>query len=169
IAELDFFFQAEDGIRDFHVTGVQTCALPIYVPPPVGVEEGRALGPDHEPGGAAADGVVGAGGRVDAPAGHLEGPLVEFLRTGAWRKSVRHQRVLQERRLGGPLRAGNQGGRPQGLPRRRGSPPGRPFLPWAPRRVNWAGGWRSRPPLSPNSLPPSPMIPAGTGPGPGRS
>src|SRR5690606_40568206 len=23
-------FQAEDGIRDFHVTGVQTCALPIY-------------------------------------------------------------------------------------------------------------------------------------------
>src|SRR5690606_3658045 len=25
-----FFFQAEAGIRDFHVTGVQTCALPIY-------------------------------------------------------------------------------------------------------------------------------------------
>src|SRR5690606_7250600 len=25
------FFQAEDGIRDFHVTGVQTCALPIYL------------------------------------------------------------------------------------------------------------------------------------------
>src|SRR5690606_32307857 len=24
------FFQAEDGIRDFHVTGVQTCALPIF-------------------------------------------------------------------------------------------------------------------------------------------
>src|SRR5690606_40496314 len=24
-----FCFQAEDGIRDFHVTGVQTCALPI--------------------------------------------------------------------------------------------------------------------------------------------
>src|SRR5690606_41040567 len=24
-----FFYQAEDGIRDFHVTGVQTCALPI--------------------------------------------------------------------------------------------------------------------------------------------
>src|SRR5690606_41173172 len=24
-----FFFQVEDGIRDFHVTGVQTCALPI--------------------------------------------------------------------------------------------------------------------------------------------
>src|SRR5689334_20876500 len=26
-----FFFQAEDGIRDGTVTGVQTCALPIYV------------------------------------------------------------------------------------------------------------------------------------------
>ena len=25
-----FFFQAEDGIRDYDVTGVQTCALPIY-------------------------------------------------------------------------------------------------------------------------------------------
>src|SRR6266704_3964838 len=28
--EVDFFFQAEDGIRDRNVTGVQTCALPIY-------------------------------------------------------------------------------------------------------------------------------------------
>src|SRR5256885_10848162 len=27
----DFFFQAEDGIRDYKVTGVQTCALPIYI------------------------------------------------------------------------------------------------------------------------------------------
>ena len=27
---LCFFFQAEDGIRDYDVTGVQTCALPIF-------------------------------------------------------------------------------------------------------------------------------------------
>src|SRR2546430_7662139 len=27
-----FFFQAEDGIRDLTVTGVQTCALPISLP-----------------------------------------------------------------------------------------------------------------------------------------
>src|SRR2546430_7060096 len=27
---VSFFFQAEDGIRDLTVTGVQTCALPIY-------------------------------------------------------------------------------------------------------------------------------------------
>src|SRR6266850_6136136 len=37
-----FFFQAEDGIRDYKVTGVQTCALPIYQgsSPPVSVELG---------------------------------------------------------------------------------------------------------------------------------
>src|SRR5690606_6107009 len=35
-----FFFQAEDGIRDFHVTGVQTCALPISFP------QARARGGD---------------------------------------------------------------------------------------------------------------------------
>src|SRR5262249_59188248 len=29
-----FFFQAEDGIRDWSVTGVQTCALPIYIVDP---------------------------------------------------------------------------------------------------------------------------------------
>src|SRR5256885_4002025 len=27
---ISFFFQAEDGIRDYKVTGVQTCALPIF-------------------------------------------------------------------------------------------------------------------------------------------
>src|SRR5690606_40220286 len=34
--EFIFFFQAEDGIRDFHVTGVQTCALPISICEPSG-------------------------------------------------------------------------------------------------------------------------------------
>src|SRR5690606_40520397 len=32
-----FVVQAEDGIRDFHVTGVQTCALPILPAPCSGV------------------------------------------------------------------------------------------------------------------------------------
>src|SRR2546430_9033155 len=32
LRRLLFFFQAEDGIRDLTVTGVQTCALPIYAP-----------------------------------------------------------------------------------------------------------------------------------------
>src|SRR5690349_22371630 len=31
ISLLRFFFQAEDGIRYLYVTGVQTCALPIFV------------------------------------------------------------------------------------------------------------------------------------------
>src|SRR5437667_4092215 len=31
---LCFFFQAEDGIRDRDVTGVQTCALPIWIGAP---------------------------------------------------------------------------------------------------------------------------------------
>src|SRR5256885_10530448 len=42
-----FFFQAEDGIRDYKVTGVQTCALPIYVRAHVGDHPRNAqrLGP----------------------------------------------------------------------------------------------------------------------------
>src|SRR5437588_5336830 len=37
-----FFFQAEDGIRDHCVTGVQTCALPISPPAPNAVARARA-------------------------------------------------------------------------------------------------------------------------------
>src|SRR2546426_6317601 len=37
---LFFFFQAEDGIRDYKVTGVQTCALPIsHMRSPYSLEE----------------------------------------------------------------------------------------------------------------------------------
>src|SRR3989449_3763254 len=35
-----FFFQAEDGIRDVAVTGVQTCALPILAEAQILVDEG---------------------------------------------------------------------------------------------------------------------------------
>src|SRR5207249_5994629 len=34
LVHLFFFFQAEDGIRDRNVTGVQTCALPISLSTP---------------------------------------------------------------------------------------------------------------------------------------
>src|SRR2546430_7518667 len=48
-----FFFQAEDGIRDLTVTGVQTCALPIY--PHLGAVQDpaalRLLGDRDHPGG----------------------------------------------------------------------------------------------------------------------
>src|ERR671936_2128487 len=33
--ERQLFFQAEDGIRDYKVTGVQTCALPILTMPAI--------------------------------------------------------------------------------------------------------------------------------------
>src|SRR2546430_5020161 len=69
-----FFFQAEDGIRDLTVTGVQTCALPIC---PQDAARGgafasvaRLAGPvvhrhDHESRPAPADGLVaGAGDRA---------------------------------------------------------------------------------------------------------
>src|SRR5690625_7338128 len=48
-----FFFQAEDGIRDGHVTGVQTCALPIWWRPPRGSARSRP-GPGSCPPAAAA-------------------------------------------------------------------------------------------------------------------
>src|SRR5207253_8558159 len=48
-----FFFQAEDGIRDGHVTGVQTCALPISAVAH-GTDCWRAGENDHPTGPAAA-------------------------------------------------------------------------------------------------------------------
>src|SRR5687767_15675678 len=47
LALLVFFFQAEDGIRDKLVTGVQTCALPISLTAPHrrGQGEHRRAGP----------------------------------------------------------------------------------------------------------------------------
>src|SRR5205085_4775045 len=50
-----FFFQAEDGIRDLTVTGVQTCALPIY-----GVDPDPRFGELPRPGTPAAAGRLGA-------------------------------------------------------------------------------------------------------------
>src|SRR5207253_8482324 len=43
-----FFFQAEDGIRGGHVTGVQTCALPISVAIQAGMaERERDMAPER--------------------------------------------------------------------------------------------------------------------------
>src|SRR5690606_40769466 len=46
-ATASFLFPAEDGIRDFHVTGVQTCALPIFARRPAAHVE-HAIGITHE-------------------------------------------------------------------------------------------------------------------------
>src|SRR5256885_9573377 len=54
-----FFFQAEDGIRDYKVTGVQTCALPIFaarnvLEDGVGIDEVELLVGEHRQVGARA-------------------------------------------------------------------------------------------------------------------
>src|SRR2546430_12863289 len=44
-----FFFQAEDGIRDLTVTGVQTCALPISSPGMITIAPPTPKRPDTTP------------------------------------------------------------------------------------------------------------------------
>src|SRR2546430_5330765 len=64
-----FFFQAEDGIRDLTVTGVQTCALPIS-------GGSRRSRPRNVPGGARCHSLLGSpprevADRVDEPQENL--------------------------------------------------------------------------------------------------
>src|SRR5690606_39388446 len=64
-----FFFQAEDGIRVFHVTGVQTCALPIWCT--VGTWVDAVAGPgrnNHPP-------TPGVGQCAPGTASRTSGPL----------------------------------------------------------------------------------------------
>src|SRR3712207_9346515 len=65
-----FFLQAEDGIRDIGVTGVQTCALPICpgeeLPERVQCLAGEQIGEDEENQGASEEG-KGDRGRDAAP------------------------------------------------------------------------------------------------------
>src|SRR5438445_361069 len=66
-----FFFQAEDGIRDIGVTGVQTCALPIFTMLRIAIETLRTYRwPVEEPPGAppVPNGPVGGRRPLDAGA-----------------------------------------------------------------------------------------------------
>src|SRR5256885_7920513 len=56
-----FFFQAEDGIRDYKVTGVQTCALPISPRPRAGIRVVAGEKPHR----LTADARIGAGPRSE--------------------------------------------------------------------------------------------------------
>src|SRR2546426_11919384 len=79
-----FFFQAEDGIRDYKVTGVQTCALPISVPPRVGKAD-RGAGGVVRPHRDEYAGRATAGGRR-APGRHPhQTTLKPKIGRGAWR------------------------------------------------------------------------------------
>src|ERR671918_1714943 len=91
---MSFFFQAEDGIRDYKVTGVQTCALPIFLPKhclQLRILDARD------------------------PGGHESRPLVATFPTGDPGLGDRHLldpallHQVQERRVLDLLRLGNQG------------------------------------------------------------
>src|SRR5882762_6600614 len=71
------FFQAEDGIRDSSVTGVQTCALPIFDRrlDDVGPERRTVR---HVQSSAPGFRKAGAGGRDDRGVGHGALPLNDF-------------------------------------------------------------------------------------------
>src|SRR5690348_15344241 len=91
-----FFFQAEDGIRDGRVTGVQTCALPIWrqLVRPTGIAAGIG---DHAR--------AVRGHRVTAVAA---GPAEELFRHAARRNAVDRAdarvAVVVDRSLDGRLR-----------------------------------------------------------------
>src|SRR5690349_23554459 len=71
-----FFFQAEDGIRDLYVTGVQTCALPIF-------QARSRLVDEHVP--------------ADEPSGNGEA-LLAGAQVGHRDRSEEHTSELQSRR-----------------------------------------------------------------------
>src|SRR5438874_9168441 len=77
-----FFFQAEDGIRDLYVTGVQTCALPI---------SGTRRAGRRSPGSA-------AGRRPASP----PGPRVRPVRAGAGLPRRSSRRAARGHRRGTP-------------------------------------------------------------------
>src|SRR2546423_9099835 len=88
------FFQAEDGIRDKLVTGVQTCALPIFVPL-------LALAVGSEAAGNPRLTALGADQTISdvAPGGNMEGKEVRFgiANSALWRS--------EERRVGKECRS----------------------------------------------------------------
>src|SRR2546430_5087117 len=82
-----FFFQAEDGIRDLTVTGVQTCALPISPAAHRRQFPGRAhTTPETPPSAIASAGRDTSPGELVAPAGHF--PERRCPQSAADRKSV---------------------------------------------------------------------------------
>src|SRR5206468_7913516 len=69
-----FFFQAEDGIRDLIVTGVQTCALPIWPRPPARPGRRGDSGPWPCLGGRGGGGSHDGPGLVESGPGDLRRP-----------------------------------------------------------------------------------------------
>src|SRR5256885_14184009 len=149
-----FFFQAEDGIRDYKVTGVQTCALPISQPVPAN-PRARAvrLPPDRD-----RLRTAGAGGRADRVARAVGGDGCDAVGPGrygrpraAGAEPRRARRARGARDLGPALRrrdrareADPRAGGARRRPERRGGP--------APRRERPRP--RPRPPRPAVTVPP---------------
>src|SRR2546426_1638574 len=97
-----FFFQAEDGIRDYKVTGVQTCALPIsahQVRPAARARRDRAAAPARP--------ARGADGRRGRPARFRSYDLVR--RARARRYAAADRRAAQWRAGEDPVQPGHEG------------------------------------------------------------
>src|SRR5204862_2300701 len=111
-----FFFQAEDGIRDLYVTGVQTCALPICIDMAIFGEPARemlAVRPHHNNEIAACEAALDAGrpGREQAAAfiKCLRRALVDMDRTlggesAAQPRLARRRALLAEEQRAAPRR-----------------------------------------------------------------
>src|SRR5690606_40627360 len=96
-----FFFQAEDGIRDFHVTGVQTCALPIYAHLREALQHSLAVLPDRQT--EALYERCLAGLQTTGPA--FVGRALELAQLTAWLEAMNDDRS-EERRVGKEGRSG---------------------------------------------------------------
>src|SRR5437879_13437661 len=98
-----FFFQAEDGIRDTSVTGVQTCALPISRRPRHVAGRGR-------PGGDRARGTSGRGraardggdGRREAGAGERSEERRVGKECGAGWRAAHERKKIEYSEVGAP-------------------------------------------------------------------
>src|SRR5207245_3568788 len=88
------FFQAEDGIRDATVTGVQTCALPIYRSRPVRGAAGAMTDSDRILDQAEIDSLLGLGNAAAEESGGMQ----KMISSGLVRS--------EERRVGTDCRAG---------------------------------------------------------------
>src|SRR5256885_7619098 len=80
---VSFFFQAEDGIRDYKVTGVQTCALPIL--------KGLDLRDRYAEGEISSHGLASAAGRLAADMERLLAPHYRSPENQRFAKHLLHE------------------------------------------------------------------------------
>src|SRR3712207_8542977 len=92
-----FFFQAEDGIRDIGVTGVQTCALPISRPDAPHPHAAGGLGGPPSP--------PRTGGRKEAEGGRARGRSGRPAGASRGGRAPSRRRRSEERRVGKECRS----------------------------------------------------------------